>query len=91
MLDRLNKHGIEYQVTAAQCRHIKRLESQRPAGKAIYGAGYLISDGKAAELKAAELKAAELKAAQEVSEWPLLRHEPEIIEELNKQDHITTW
>ena len=91
MLDRLNKHGIEYQVTAAQCRHIKRLESQRPAGKAIYGAGYLISDGKAAELKAAELKAAELEAAQEVTEWPLLRHELEIIEELNKQDHITTW
>lgn len=51
----------------------------------------MISDGKAAELKAAELKAAELKAAQEVTEWPLLRHELEIIEELNKQDHITTW
>lgn len=76
MLDRLNKHGIEYQVTAAQCRHIKRLESQRPAGKTIYGAGYLISDGKAAELK----------AAVEVIEWPLLSREREIIEELNKQD-----
>ena len=91
MLDRLNKHGIEYQVTAAQCRHITRLESQRPAGKTIYGSGYLISDGKAAELKAAELKAAELKAAElkaavEVIEWPLLSSEREIIEELNKQD-----
>ena len=81
MLDRLNKHGIEYQVTAAQCRHMKRLESQRPAGKAFYGSGYLISDGKAAELKAAELK-----AAVEVIEWPLLSSEREIIEELNKHD-----
>lgn len=81
MLDRLNKHGIEYQVIAAQCRHISRLESQRPAGKSIYGTGYLISDGKAAELKA---------AADDI-EWPLLRHELEIIDELNKQDNITTW
>ena len=76
MLDRLNKHGIEYQVTAAQCRYITRLESQRPARKGIYGSGYLISDGKAAELK----------AAVEVIEWPLLSSEREIIEELNKHD-----
>ena len=91
MLDRLNKQGIEFRVSDTQCRHISKLESQRPAGKSIYGTGYLISDGKAAELKAAELKAAELKAAADVIEWPLLRHELEIIEELNKQDKITTW
>lgn len=79
-LDRLNNQGIEFQVMATQCRHINRLESQRPAGKNIYGAGYLISDAKAAELKAAELKAVE------VIEWPLMTHELEIIQELNKQD-----
>ena len=92
----LTKQGIEFQVMDTQCRHIKRLESQRTAGKDIYGSGYLISDAKAAELKAAELKAAELKAAElkaaelkaaaEVIEWPLLSSEREIIEELNKQD-----
>ena len=105
-LDRLNKQGIEFQVMDTQCRLIKRLESQRPAGKTIYDSGYLISDGKAAELKAAELKAAELKAAelkaaelkaaelkaaQEATEWPLSSYERGIINELNKQDHITTW
>lgn len=76
MLDRLNKQGIEFQVMDTQCRLIKRLESQRPAGKGIYGSGYLISDAKAAELK----------AAVEVIEWPLLSSEREIIQELNKQD-----
>lgn len=85
-LDRLNKQGIEFQVMDTQCRHVTKLESQRTAGKAIYGSGYLISDAKAAELKAAELKAAELKAAVEVIEWPLMAHELEIIQELNKQD-----
>ena len=47
----------------------------------IFGNAAEYSDGKAAELK----------AAAEVTEWPLLRHEQEIIEELNKQDYITTW
>ena len=75
-LDRLNKQGIEFQVMDTQCRHISKLDSQRTVGKGIYGSGYLISDGKAAELKAAE----------EITEWPLLRHELEIIEELNKHD-----
>ena len=80
-LDRLNRHGIEYQVPAAQCRHVSKLESQRARGKSIYGSGYLISDGKAAELRAAELRAAE-----EITEWPLMTHELGIIQELNKQD-----
>ena len=95
-LDRLNKQGIEFQVMDTQCRHISKLDSQRTAGKTIYGSGYLISDGKAAELRAAELRAAELRAAElraaelkvaaDVIEWSLSRHELEIIQELNKQD-----
>ena len=76
-LDRLNKQGIEFQVMDTQCRYISKLESQRTAGKTIYGSGYLISDGKAAELRAAE----------EITEWPLMSHEWEIIQELNKHDN----
>ena len=76
-LDRLNKQGIEFQVMDTQCRHVLKLESPRTAGKAIYGSGYLISDGKAAELRAAE----------EITEWPLMSHELEIIQELNKHDN----
>lgn len=75
-LARLNKQGIEFQVMDTQCRHVSKLENQRTAGKGIYGSGYLISDGKAAELK----------AVVEVTEWPLLGSEREIIEELNKHD-----
>lgn len=75
-LDRLNKQGIEFQVMDTQCRYISKLDSQRTAGKTIYGSGYLISDGKAAELRVAE----------EITEWPLMSHELEIIQELNKQD-----
>ena len=91
-LRRLNEQGIEFEVPVSQCRHISRLESQRAAGKGIYGSSYLISDALAAELKAAELKAAELKAAFGdkvnglVVEWPLLATEREIINELNNQD-----
>ena len=92
-LDRIIQASIEFELPDGQCRHISRLESQRSSGKGIYGSGFLISDGKAAELKAAELKAAELKAAElkaaelkaakEAIEWPLLPPEIEIIKSLN--------
>ena len=42
---------------------------------------------RAAELRAAELRAAELRAAEEITEWPLMSHELEIIQELNKHDN----
>ena len=48
-LSRLNEQGIEFQVMDTQCRYISKLESQRTACKGIYGSGFLISDGKAAE------------------------------------------
>ena len=101
-LSRLNEQGIEFQVMDTQCRYISKLESQRTACKGIYGSGFLISDGKAAELRAAELRAAELRAAElraaelraaelraaeEITEWPLMSHELEIIQELNKHDN----
>lgn len=80
-LNKLNEQGIEFEVMETQCRNISRLESQRPVGKTIYGRGYLISDGKAAELKAAELKAAE-----QVIEWHISPSEREVIDGLNRHD-----
>ena len=58
---------VDFKIPFNHCGpKIGRLESQRPAGKGIFGGGFLIS-----ELKAAELKAAELKAAKEITVWGL--------------------
>lgn len=58
---------------------LSRLDSQKEAKKGLFGGGFLISDGKAAELKAAEVKAAEVKAAAESVEWTLSERERELI------------
>lgn len=56
---------------------LSRLDSQKEAKKSLFGGGFLISDGKAAELKAAELK-----VAADAIEWPLSEREIELIEGL---------
>lgn len=67
MLGRLAKHGIRMEIGPRDCAPILALDSQRAAGKAIFGHGLLLSDAKAAESAAA--KAAESAAiAWELSE-----------------------
>ena len=70
---------VDFSLSRDECSFTRSLDSQRKAGKGIFGGGYLISDAKAAELKAAELKAAELKAAREATVWELSDREREII------------
>lgn len=57
---------------------IDRLDCQLAKGKGLFGGGYLISDGAAAEIKAAEIKAAEVAVV-----WELSADERVIIEGLN--------
>ena len=49
---------VEFKVAAQECEFIRRLDSQKESGAALYGSGYLLSD-KAAEAKAEAEKTAE--------------------------------
>lgn len=75
--------SVDFSVGASECEFIAAMDSQRGAGKTVFGGGYLLSDRAAAELKAAELKAAEQRAAVDVIEWGLNERERAIIERLN--------
>ncbi len=58
-------YGVAYQVQRSDCCHISALDSQRAAGKSIFGSGLLLSERAAAERAAAERAAAERAAAKE--------------------------
>lgn len=49
MFQRYARHGVRLVVGAADCMHVSRLDSQRESKKTIFGAGLLLSKGKAAE------------------------------------------
>ena len=65
-LQRFARYGIDFRVPRASCQIVRTLDAQRPAGKSIYGSGYLLSEKAAAE-KAAALR------------WALSEREREII------------
>ena len=69
-------HGVSLEFMPDSCTPIRSLESQRAAGKAIYGGGLLLSSQSAAEKAAAEKAAAEKTAA---TKWQLSDAEREII------------
>ena len=79
MVQRYSKYGVSFAVMPEQCHFTRALDSQRPAGKAIFGSGYLLSKKAAAEKAAAEKAAAE-KAA--VNRWSLSDAEKEIVRKL---------
>ena len=57
-------HGQRLTIRRGDCMPIRSLESQRRAGKAIFGGGLLLSERAAAEHAAAEHAAAERAAAE---------------------------
>ncbi|GAD20935.1 hypothetical protein [Acidovorax sp. MR-S7] len=80
--------AVDFSVGADECEFIDAMDSQRAEGKSVFGGGYLLADGVAAELRAAELRAAELRAAeltraQDAIEWRLSVRELGIIKQLN--------
>ena len=62
----------------------RALDVQRPHKKALFGAGFLISEQKALEQKALEQKALEQKAREQEQKisWELSDREKEIIKKL---------
>ena len=86
MLGYLALHSVEFEIMPDSCTPIRSLESQRAAGKTIYGGGLLLSSQAAAEKAAAEKAAAEKAAAEkaaaekaDTTKWPLSDAEREII------------
>lgn len=60
----LAKYGQSLQIGPEDTAFIRSLDSQKAAGKAIYGGGFLISERAAAKVAAAEVAAAERAAAE---------------------------
>jgi len=75
------KYGIDIKIKKSQCHFIRALESQRAKKKAIFGAGFLISDSVKAELQKAELQKIE---ATEMNNWELSSEELLIIKSLGQ-------
>ena len=75
-----NKYDIDFVITRDESIRISSLDSQRKAGKSIFGRGLLISD----RLKAEREKAERVKAEREKAEqWELSKREKEIIKSLS--------
>ena len=81
-LHRIARNGIPLKIRACDTHFVRALDAQKQAeGRAIYGAGFLLSDSAAAEKAAAEKAAAE-KA--NVRTWELSERELQIIAGLSK-------
>lgn len=90
LLQRYCHYGVEFKVSWPECVRISKLDSQRDAGKTVFGGGLLLSDEAAARHEKAANEAVERAAAKEVVEkdaqvWPLSDREKEIIKNLGKK------
>jgi hypothetical protein len=85
MLDNLVDNGIMLKIEQSQTHFIRNLDSQKRYGKALFGAGYLLSDKAAAKIVAAKI-AAKIAADQakedNTLQWVLSDKEMDIIKSL---------
>lgn len=80
LLQKLCKRGVAVEFPRDQCTVIRKLDSQAELGKAIFGAGLLLSD-RCAELQAQAQ--AQAQAQKPAIIWELSERERAIIEGLN--------
>ena len=71
-----SKHGVDFRVAPEDCAFIRSLDAQSEVGKAIFGAGFLLSNRGKAEREKAEREKAVF--------WKLSEREKKIIEKLNE-------
>ncbi len=90
-INKLAKWGQALRICAADAQFIRHLDSQKAAGKAIYGGGFLLSEKAAAEKAAAEKAAAEKAAAEKAAAgippdgcWELSERELALIASMGK-------
>lgn len=80
------KHGVSLRLSASDVAFTRALDAQREKNKAIFGAGFLLSEKAAAEKTAAERAAAERAAAEKATaeKWQLSEREWEIVHSLGQ-------
>ena len=77
-----SKYGVDFSVRREECIQISALDSQRPAGKAIFGSGVLLSATATAEREKAEREKAEREKAVC---WTISDREREMIATLKRE------
>lgn len=84
MVQRYAKYGIHFSVARDECLLVRSLDAQKAVGKAVYGAGLLLSKGKTREKAAAEQAAAEQAAAKQAAAttWELSEREKMLVASL---------
>ena len=89
----LASHGVAIKIPHADVRFVRALDSQRQHKKAIFGAGFLLSERAAAERAAAERAAAERAAAERAAAhvWELSEEEREVIKSLGQSEQAPGW
>lgn len=92
---RLAKYGQALRLETKDVHFIRTLDAQREQGKAIFGAGFLLSERAAAERAAAERAAAERAAAERAAaeraaaeHWMLSERERQLVAGLGGNDGI---
>ena len=80
-IGRFSRYGAEFRVERGKAMLIAKLDAQREAGKTIFGAGVLLSDGAA---KAAAMADAAARRDAEPVRWELSERERQIVAELSK-------
>ena len=82
VLGKLVAHATELKVRKISCEYIKSSDSAEEQGRSLYGGGYILSDGAAAERAAAERAAA--------TRLNISDRERSIIERLNRMEMEST-
>lgn len=83
----LSGHGVDFRVMKEDCFFVRGLDEQRPAGKNIFGGGFLLSESAAARISAAKRKVddnAALKLKEQEICWKLSERERAIVKSLGK-------
>ena len=88
MLHALGHRGIKFELQEKEVQFVRGLDAQKEEGKAIYGAGFLISRAAAVEKEKLQKKAESTplignENEKSVYEWKLSDREKEIIERLS--------
>ena len=77
MVGILSKYGVPLRINRHSAKFIRALDHQRAQGKAIFGAGYLLSDAAAAKAAAAKMDNSII--------WEISDRERRIIESMEKE------
>lgn len=83
MLQKMSHYGVDFKVHRRDCVMVRRLDAQKATGKAIFGAGLLLSEKAAAEKAAAEKATAEKAAA---TMYSLSEREAAIVQKLGTEE-----